>query len=73
MVKYLGDTVASYEVDRINLVAMTLERDQVRADLESAIQILQSYIFGNNPHNDAVNFVQSYLNETSQFFPDENT
>jgi hypothetical protein len=32
--KYLGDTVASYEVDRINLVAMTIRKDQLEEWLQ---------------------------------------
>ena len=32
--KYLGDTVASYEVDRINLVAMTLERYELDEEIK---------------------------------------
>lgn len=35
-VKLLGDTVASYEIDRINLVAMTLERDAYFREFKDA-------------------------------------
>jgi hypothetical protein len=36
--KLLGDTIASYEIDRINLVDMTLERDELDEKYKEAVK-----------------------------------
>lgn len=43
------------------------EHSQTKQDLESAVQILNGYIYGNNVHNEAVNFVQGYFNKHNIF------
>lgn len=43
------------------------EHSQIKQDLETAVQILNGYIYGNDVHNEAVNFVQVYFNKHNIF------
>lgn len=43
------------------------EHSQTKQDIEAAVQILNGYIYGNDVHNEAVNFVQAYFNKHNIF------
>jgi hypothetical protein len=63
------DEYAKLSEDTLKCEIETLRGQIVDRDLDmqTAVQLLNAYAFGNNVHNEAVNFCQKYFNEQNIF------
>ena len=64
MVKFLGDTVASYEIDRVNLVDMTLQRDALEAEIRV---YKQTHEFNKNTIKEQALEIEKYMKESATY------